>query len=334
MFFTDLIVAFLVCIDPILLCHVLVHSKYDGTEALQTNISLGDLWLQGMAIGAATHNLTVQYCMPYPNQVLAAAGMSHVVTNIRASGDYWPNSTQWQIGPTSLLYWALGILPFKDGFYSSTNVQIGGYPEGPELRPDLQALIATLSCAMVGPMDGINLINATRIMTTCRSDGTILKPDQPIRTSDWCFYKNPNVGNKLSTSATTKVHDPAHCFIYVTHSDIPGLGRVRYLFCNETDTALTPSMAHIGRNDNNDDDDFTSNSNTQYAIYNWYTRDLQLLQEENIFKPGYEGHSYSVIIPVLKGGWIFLGEVDKYVPISRLRINNVAALDERIKNLS
>ena len=75
--------------------------QYDGTEALQTNISLGDLWLQGMAIGAATHNLTVQYCMPYPNQVLAAAGMSHVVTNIRASGDYWPNSTQWQIGPTS-----------------------------------------------------------------------------------------------------------------------------------------------------------------------------------------------------------------------------------------
>lgn len=41
-----------------------------------------------MAAGAASSNRTVQYCMPYPNDVLAAA--SHAaVTNARATGDYF-----------------------------------------------------------------------------------------------------------------------------------------------------------------------------------------------------------------------------------------------------
>ena len=47
--------------------------------------------------------------------------------------------------------------------------------------------MATLSCAMVGPMDGIELLNATRVMTTCRGDGVVLKPDKPVTTVDSCF---------------------------------------------------------------------------------------------------------------------------------------------------
>ena len=40
---------------------------------------------------------------------------------------------------------------------------------------------------VVRPMDGINLLNKSRIMTTCRADGTVLKPDRPVSTVDWCF---------------------------------------------------------------------------------------------------------------------------------------------------
>ena len=41
-----------------------------------------------MASGAAASGRTVQYCMPYPNDVLAAS--SHAaVTNARATGDYF-----------------------------------------------------------------------------------------------------------------------------------------------------------------------------------------------------------------------------------------------------
>ena len=49
---------------------------------------MGDLWLAGMAEGAAMSKRTVQYCMPYANQVLAAAAFP-AVTNARATGDYF-----------------------------------------------------------------------------------------------------------------------------------------------------------------------------------------------------------------------------------------------------
>jgi hypothetical protein len=280
--------------------------QYFGVDALQTNITLADMWLRGMAIGAQSQNVSIQYCMPYPNMILTASALSNVVTNARASGDYGPNKGQWEIGITSLFYWALGILPMKDGFYSSTLAQKGGYPEGPELRPDLQALISTLSCAMVAPMDGLNYINATRVKTACRSDGTILKPDVPVRTSDACFHRGPH--------ADPATHDPSTCLIYITHTDIQGMGRVRYVFRDETEKVVTPAMAHIGDAGDVSDD---------FALYNWYTGELRLFGVLNEVAPGYEGHSYSMIVPILPGGWIFLGEVDKYVPISRLRFSKV-----------
>ena len=90
------------------------------------------------------------------------------------------------------------FLPCKDGFYSSDHKQVGGQTVGPETNPDRETLMATLSCAMVGPMDGIFLLNKTRIMQTCMADGTVLKPDAPVHTSDWCF---------LTSSKTTADHN-------------------------------------------------------------------------------------------------------------------------------
>jgi hypothetical protein len=77
-----------------------------------------------MNSGAASANLSIQYCMPYPHDLLAASAHAQV-TNARATGDYFHAGNQWAVGPTSLFLWALGILPFKDGFYSSSNKQVG-----------------------------------------------------------------------------------------------------------------------------------------------------------------------------------------------------------------
>merc|ERR1712151_96280 len=163
-------------------------TEYNYVEALQKNISMGDLWLYGMAHGAAKSNRTVQYCMPTPYEVLSASRLP-TVTNARATGDYFHARDQWAVGQTALFYWALNILPFKDGFYSSSHKQVGDQTEGPETNPDREALMATLSAAMVGPMDGIYLLNKTRVMSTCRADGTVLKPDRPITATDACFRR-------------------------------------------------------------------------------------------------------------------------------------------------
>jgi len=103
-----------------------------------------------MTQGARESGLTIQYCMPYTNMVLKAAELPEV-TNVRATRDYQTKpdtgdgTYQWSVGPNSVLYWALGFLPFKDGFYSSTSRQTGGQNVFPELSPDWETLFATLS---------------------------------------------------------------------------------------------------------------------------------------------------------------------------------------------
>jgi len=81
-------------------------TEYEEVEELQKNISMGDLWLHGMAEGAAKSGRTVQYCMPTPYEVLSAASLPSV-TNARATGDYFHSNNQWAVGNTALFYWAL-----------------------------------------------------------------------------------------------------------------------------------------------------------------------------------------------------------------------------------
>ena len=275
-------------------------TEYDGVKQLQENITMGDLWLKGMADGAEKSGRTVQYCMPYPNQVLSASAYS-AVTNARATGDYFHANHQWAVGATSLFYWALGLLPFKDGFYSSNHPQIGGQTVGPETNPDREALMATLSCAMVGPMDGIYLLNKTRIMTTCMADGVILKPDVPVHTADSCFYQKQ------------QTEDPGICWVYHTWSDLNGVGRIHYHYNDKAGEQLTPAMVHL-----------TIQDVGKYVLRNWYTGELSVLNTTNSLTAGYEGHVYATLSPIGTNGWVLLGEVNKYVVGASKRFGKVS----------
>ncbi len=41
----------------------------------------------------------------------------YAITNARASGDYHPGNTQWNIGTSSILAHAVGIAPSKDNYW-------------------------------------------------------------------------------------------------------------------------------------------------------------------------------------------------------------------------
>ncbi|CAE8643087.1 unnamed protein product [Polarella glacialis] len=271
---------------------------YDVVEALQTNISLADSWLQGMAVGASKSGLTVQYCMPYAYEVLASAFFPEV-TNIRATEDYGiVMDKQWAIGATAMFYWAIGILPFKDGFYSSSVAQVGGQAVGPELRPERATLMAALSAAIVGPMDGLNLLNASRVMSTCRSDGVLLKPDRPLAPLGSCFARGV---------------DPAACFSYFTYSKLSGLGHVFYIFMDSPGAVHLAELGALGQ------------VSVPHIAYNWYTSKLTKLQtpyDAVVVEPGYEGHGYLVVSPI-HCGWALLGEPKKLVSASRIRFTAV-----------
>jgi hypothetical protein len=273
--------------------------EYNQVEALQQNISMGDLWLYGMAHGAAKSNRTVQYCMPLPYEVLSASRLP-AVTNARATGDYFHSKDNWAVGQTALFYWALNILPFKDGFYSSNLKQVGGQTEGPETDPDREALMATLSAAMVGPMDGIYLLNKSRIMSTCRGDGQVLKPDRPLTPPDACF----------------RTGEPT-CKTYVTHSDVTGFGRVQYYFNNNGSAPLLADEVEL------------SDRRSPHAVFNWYTQEVMPLKAVTALQPGYENHIYATVVPVIEG-WAFIGEVDKFVTASTLRFSDVTAREHKL----
>lgn len=280
-----------------------MNKEYDCADALRTNISLADDWLAGMAAGVQASARTQQYCMPYAPDILSAAAFP-AVTNARASDDYFHGAVgreNWKIGATSLLYSSLGILPFKDGFYSSSSLQPGGANDGPETNPDREIIIATLSGGMVGPMDGLGFLNKSRVMASCRNDGTVLKPDRPLHISEACFFPLKQAfGRKL----------PESCYVYETYSDVSEDCRVHYVFLADT-TTLARRML-----------DTKEDEPSSYLVYNWYTGQILRLDgdDEVELEPGYEGHVYAIVSPLVDN-FAFFGDVSKYATASTKRFS-------------
>ena len=53
-----------------------------------------------------------------------------------------------------------------------------------EFNPELMALVSTLSTGPVGPADKVGLVNASLVLQTCRADGLLLKPAEPLAPMD------------------------------------------------------------------------------------------------------------------------------------------------------
>lgn len=162
--------------------------------------------------------------------------------------------------------------------------------------------MATLSCAMVGPMDGIDLLNKTRIMQTCRADGVVLKPDRPVVMSDSCF------------GATRPYADPVDCYIYHTVSKISGLPTDAHYFFNADPEHVSLERTMLTGID----------EAIEYVVWNWYDDSIAALTDSNnTLAGGYEGHAYAIVTPVMSS-WALLGEQNKFVPLSSKRYVSVS----------
>lgn len=182
---------------------------------LRTDIQLGHQWLTSMGAAAEQVGMNLQYCMSLSRHILSALEIPRV-THARASTDYavhlkTPSTLQWAIGISSIFVDAIGIAPFKDVLWSTSEQPGNPYETSArEVLPDREILIATLSTGPVGPGDGILYINAERIMKCCRQDGLILKPDRPLTMinaliSDWALNNGVSQGELYSTQTTMLV---------------------------------------------------------------------------------------------------------------------------------
>ncbi|CAF1364661.1 unnamed protein product [Didymodactylos carnosus] len=174
----------------------------------RTDIHLGHQWLTSMGKAADQVGMNIQYCMSLSRHALQALEIPRV-TQARVSDDYavhlCQQRSQWNIGISSMLADAIGLAPYKDVFWSSSN-EPGAPYKGPTMEPvpDREILIATLSTGPVTPGDGINYTDAKRIRRCCNENGLILKPDRPITLidalfADWAQNQGVTQGELYST---------------------------------------------------------------------------------------------------------------------------------------
>ncbi len=180
-------------------------------QPLYTDIHLGHQWLMSMGEAAEQLNITLQYCMSLPRHILTALEIPRV-TQTRVSSDYAVHlenkEDQWSIGISSIFADAIGLAPFKDVFWS-TSIQPGANytPTPQEVLPDREITVATLSTGPVSSGDSIYYANYENIMSCCRADGLIYKPDRPLTMinrliADWALFASVSQGELYSTSTT------------------------------------------------------------------------------------------------------------------------------------
>ena len=165
-------------------------------------------WQMGMAVAALEKNLTVQWCYATPTDILAALEMP-AVTNFRVSMDFCYGHS-WDVGVSSLIVWAAGAFPSKDTLWTSANGKfaVPGCPWSPDhenVAAPLHVVIALMSTGPVGISDMIGGTNVTLIQRTIAKDGTLLKPAKPLSSIDSALAAGRGTSNDDRTTVATGV---------------------------------------------------------------------------------------------------------------------------------
>lgn len=168
-------------------------------------------WQMGMAGAALEKNLTVQWCYATPTDILAALEMP-AVTNFRVSNDFCYGHS-WDVGVSSLIVWAAGAFPSKDTLWTSDN---GKFPvPGCKWSPDhesvaapLHVVIALMTTGPVGISDMISGTNVSLIKRTITEDGTLLKPAKPLSSVDAALAAGRGTSADLALPESTATAAP------------------------------------------------------------------------------------------------------------------------------
>lgn len=280
----------------------------------KSNVTAGSDWLQAMADAASELGVTIQYCMPLARHMLEST-KHQAVTNARASGDYHPGAGNFDVALSSLLYWAIGIAPSKDDWWT-TAVQPGNpYGDNPtEPNWQLQALVVGLSTGPNGPSDGIGFTNASLVMSTVRGDGVTLQPDRPSTTMDAALALIFTTKSVPDVRSTWTQYAGGYRWHFILATRL-----VRDVELEVGDLWEVPSPA------------------PNLAVFDWFnpgggpravlpttnphaTFVVPQGQGQPSAPTGAHSIQYYTVLPQLPGGWWLYGEAGKVVPMSKQRV--------------
>ena len=137
------------------------------------------MWLKGMDDAAVEANVSIQYCMTLPQQMINSVAL-RAVTSTRVSGDGGRPYTNGGVG--QLLAAAVGVRPFKDNMWTN-----GTFPKG---RADVVASVLTMGPA--GLADKVHTTVGPLAASTCARDGTLLHPTRPATPLDRTYLPQSN----------------------------------------------------------------------------------------------------------------------------------------------
>jgi hypothetical protein len=235
---------------------------------------------------------------------------------MRASDDYLPGNTQynqWQLQDSSLFSWAVGILPFKDSFWSTSKQPGSSNGENAaEPAPDMQAAISTFSTGPVTPSDGIGYSNVELINRSIRQDGLILKPNRPAVSLDSTY-----VYRAIKANGPDGFVAHTYSMLLKATSSIETFWHIFYAIDLTTNYDLYPSEAYIS--------DSSENYIAVKYIGGSYKVDLSSAQIWNTTSPlplvSRNEADFQVwyASPVLSNGMSVIGDISKWVPMSSQR---------------
>jgi len=258
--------------------------------------------------------------MALPNDILSSLQFP-AVTNARASQDYMGQDENWnQLGPTGLFYWALGIRPSKDNFWTTSYQPNNTYNRISEPNPELITLVAALSTGPVGFSDGINFTNAELLMKTCRKDGLLLQPSKPLTSIDASFAisgRQTPAGSNIFMSYSTITSYTAY---YLLAVDVNS----SFVLNNNDFWPSLQSQDYYYRNNNSYSG--CSNLTTANSCIRSLLSGYPDIMNGNQFPNGTHQFDLWTFTPFV-GGWSLLGELDKFTAVAPERFDNISFLN-------
>jgi hypothetical protein len=295
-----------------------LNVQYERQSQAFTNATLMRMWLMEMGRAAQDCHVAIQYCMPLPRHILQSVEIP-AVTQVRASGDYQAGLwMQWNIGITSLLYTALELRPSKDNAWSKSIQPNNTFQNTTEPYPEFQAMILAMSTGPVAFSDKIGHSNITLILYTCRQDGVLLPPAQPLIPIDEWFYEQTN------PSSTMTGH------IQESRMKVNGLPAYPVVLSLELSEDFLLYPRHLAGFDA---------AETKWLVYDPSL--FSILQEFNSERPLLlrktktmtpRDYSLHFVAPVIDC-WCLLGERHKFVPLSSNRFMHVEMSTRSMKIL-
>ncbi|KAJ9447365.1 Beta-galactosidase 8 [Diplonema papillatum] len=292
------------------------------SHLLINDTTTGDSWLDSMGVAAAAANITLQWCMMYPNHVLKTTEVPSV-TNGRASQDgVGAPRRHLVLGYSCMLLHIVGLWCSADNAWSNTTLAPTRDPD-----PTSDVLIAALVAGPYGVADSYQSFNKSLIMQTTRSDGILLKPDRPVTAMDLGFV--------LGFSNNTRVPHPY--YLWSTHTDVSD-ARFSYLLAINSESPINIAAADL--------DDRDPSGTKSYVAYNYFNPTASAVwfgggaptssftfpaapapKNQTVQALGY---GYWVTAPVLLNDWVFLGE-GKFIAASVNRVVSFAAATDSLE---